>query len=176
MKELLKLARNAIESYFSKKELKVSPEIIKKYSEKKACFVTLTKNNQLRGCIGSLQPRQELYKDVIDNARNAAFQDPRFSPMEKSELDKIKIEISVLSIPKKLEFKDDKDLLKKLTKKEGVIIKKEFYSATYLPQVWKELKDKEEFLSSLCMKAGLSEDAWKEKIEVFTYSVEIVKE
>ncbi|MBS3155550.1 AmmeMemoRadiSam system protein A [Candidatus Woesearchaeota archaeon] len=176
MKELLKLARETIESYFSRKELKISDEIKKKYSDKKACFVTLTKNNQLRGCIGSLQPKQELYKDVIDNAHNAAFQDPRFSPLEKSELEKIKIEISVLSIPKKMIFKDSNDLLNKLTKKEGVIIKKGFYSATYLPQVWKEVNGKEEFLSSLCVKAGLNEDAWKDKIEVFTYHVEIVKE
>ena len=113
---------------------------------------------------------------MIDNAHNAAFQDPRFSPLEKSELEKIKIEISVLSIPKKMIFKDSNDLLNKLTKKEGVIIKKGFYSATYLPQVWKEVNGKEEFLSSLCVKAGLNEDAWKDKIEVFTYHVEIVKE
>jgi hypothetical protein len=176
MIELLKLARESIKSKLENKELKISDLIKKKYSEKKACFVTLTTNGNLRGCIGSLEPRQELWKEVAENARNAAFSDPRFNALTKEELEKVKIEISVLSIPKKIEYKDSEDLKKKI-KGKGVIIKKGYNSATYLPQVWKELPDEEEFLSSLCRKAGLAEDMWKTgKLEVWNYLVDSVEE
>ncbi len=177
MKTLLNLARKTLEAHFQGKEVEVSKSIKKKFSEKKACFVTLTKNEELRGCIGSIYPRQALYKDIIENTLNAAFSDPRFPQLGKEELNEIKIEISVLTIPEKLEFKNREDLLKKLTKKEGLIIKKGFYSATYLPQVWRQMPDKQEFLSTLCMKAGLNCNAWREKgIEVFAYKVEAVEE
>jgi len=176
MKELLKLAREAIKNELEGKELEVSQEIKKKYSKKQACFVTLTINGNLRGCIGSLEPRQELWKDVVENAKNAAFSDPRFNSLEKSELSKIKIEISVLTIPKKIEYKDSEDLLKKI-KGKGVIIKKGWNQATYLPQVWEDLPNSEKFISSLCQKAGLSGDSWKNsELEVSLYEAEKVSE
>jgi len=167
--ELLKLARESIESEITPKELKVDEKLKKKYSEKKACFVTLTIAGKLRGCIGSLEPRQELWKDVIENAKNAAFFDSRFLKLTLNELAKIKIEISVLSIPRKISYKNPEELKKKI-KGKGVVLKKDWNSATYLPLVWKELQDKNEFLNFLCKKAGLSGDVWKmEKLEVYTY-------
>ena len=175
-KELLKLARESIKSEIEGKELKVSEDIKKNYSEKKACFVTLTINGDLRGCIGSLEARQELWKDVIENSMNAGFRDSRFKPVDKSELDKIKIEISVLTIPKKISYKSEEELKKKI-KGKGVIIKKGWNSATYLPQVWEDLPDFESFIGSLCQKAGLSGNAWKSlDLEVQIYSVEKVEE
>lgn len=178
MKELLKLARESIKSELEGKELKVSDLIKKKYSGKKACFVTLMINGELRGCIGSLEAKQELWKDVLENSRNAAFSDPRFESLSKNEMKKIKIEISVLSVPKKLVYSDVKDLLNKIKKgKDGLIIKSGFYSATYLPQVWKQIPEKEEFLKSLCLKAGLVRDFWKSgKLSVWTYMVDSVAE
>jgi len=171
MKELLKLARQTLESYFENKRLEVNEDIKKKYSKKQACFVTLIKNSELRGCIGSIYPHQELWKDVIENTKNAAFSDPRFLPLEKEELKEIKIEISVLSPLKKIDYKNIEELKEKIYKK-GVLIKKGFLSATYLPQVWEILKDKDEFLNSLCLKAGLAEDSWKKlRLEVFIYTV-----
>lgn len=176
MKELLKLARESIKTEFGKSKLKVSEKIKKKFSERRACFVTLTINGDLRGCIGSLEARQELWKDVVENARKAAFSDPRFTQLTEDELSKIKIEISVLSIPKKIEYKNEEELKKKILKK-GVVIKKGFYQATYLPQVWEQLHDFEDFIGSLCEKAGLSTDAWKSlELEVWTYSVQAIKE
>lgn len=175
MKELLKLARNAIESYLNKKGLKIPEDIKKKYSKKQACFVTLTENNELRGCIGSLYPKQELYKDVVENSVHAAFDDYRFSPLNKNEFPKIKIEISVLSIPKKIEFKNEKELLEKIDKKMGIILKKEFNTATFLPQVWEEISDKISFLEHLSLKAGLNKDAWK-NAEIYYYTVKSVEE
>jgi AmmeMemoRadiSam system protein A len=122
-----------------------------------------------------LEARQELWKDVVENAVNAGFSDFRFFPLNKSELKKIKIEVSVLTEPKKLEFKNEKELLEKLNKSMGVILKKGFYTSTFLPQVWEELPNKIEFLEHLSLKAGLNKDAWK-NAEIFYYNVEIFRE
>jgi len=174
-KELLKLARDAIESELNNEKLEVSREIKEKYSAKGASFVTLTEQRILRGCIGSLYPHQELYKDIIENAKHAAFDDYRFPKLKKNEFSEIKIEVSVLSIPKKLEFKNEKELLKKINKNMGIILRKGFSSATFLPQVWEELPDKTDFLESLCVKAGIRKDLWKNS-EIYSYGVEKIKE
>jgi AmmeMemoRadiSam system protein A len=175
MKELLKLARETIECSLNGKKLTVSEGLMKKYYNKGACFVTLTENGELRGCIGSLEARQELYKDVIENAIHAAFHDYRFLPLRKDELAHIKIEISVLTAPKKLEYKDEKDLLNKLNKDMGIILNKNGRSATFLPQVWEELSDKVEFLEHLSRKAGLGKDDWKNASYEY-YKVESIEE
>jgi AmmeMemoRadiSam system protein A len=179
-KYLLKLARQAIEHFLNTgKELIVDEnEIEKPLIEDRGVFVTLNINNNLRGCIGHIIPVQALYKDVIENAVSAAFHDPRFQPLNDDELGDIKIEISILSIPKKLEYSSPDDLLKKLNPgKDGIILKKGYNQATYLPQVWEGLPEKEQFLSSLCMKAGLGPDEWKSKeLEIETYTVEQFEE
>jgi len=172
---LTQLARHTLEAYFQNQKFEPDEETKKKYSDKKACFVTLTKNDQLRGCVGSLIATQELWKDVQENAINAAFRDSRFPPLTKEELNKIKIEISILTAPKKLEYENEKDLLEKINKDMGIILKKGFYSATFLPQVWEQLPDKIQFLEHLSLKAGLDKDAWK-TADIFYYKVEIEKE
>lgn len=175
MKELLKLARDAIESELNQKKL-IIPETLKsEFSKKQACFVTLTENNELKGCIGSLEPRQELWKDVAENAVHAAFNDFRFSPLSKEDLKKIKIEISVLTIPKKLEYRNEQEILKKINNSMGIILKKSMRSATFLPQVWKQIPDKTEFLEELSLKAGLRKDDWKNS-EVLYYTVKSIEE
>jgi|WetSurMetagenome_2_1015567.scaffolds.fasta_scaffold316494_2 AmmeMemoRadiSam system protein A len=175
MKQLLNLARKTIKSSFEHKEPEMSKEIKEKFSKKQACFITITKNGQLRGCIGSLQPTRELYKDVVENSVSAAFHDPRFPPLEKEELNQIRIELSILSVPEKLEFKDEKDLLNKINKKMGIVLKKGSFVSTFLPQVWDELPDKVEFLEHLSRKAGLNKDAWK-TAEIYFYEVKKIKE
>lgn len=171
--ELLKLARNAIESELNGKEFKIDENIKKKYSKKQACFVTLTENGELRGCIGSLEAHQELWKDVMDNARNAAFSDSRFNPLRKDELDKIHIEISVLSEPQRLGI--GKEVFDKIDNKMGIILKKGWNSATFLPQVWEQLSSKKKFLEHLSRKAGLAEDGWK-NCELWFYRIESAEE
>ncbi|MBD3253302.1 AmmeMemoRadiSam system protein A [Candidatus Pacearchaeota archaeon] len=175
MKELLVLAREAINCYLNGKEIKVDDDLKNKYSEKRACFVTLTERGDLRGCIGSLQAHQPLWQDVIDNAVNAGFNDPRFPELEKEELEYIKIEISVLSKPEKLDYKDSEDLLEKIDNKMGIILKKQSLSSTFLPQVWEQIPDKELFLEELALKAGLFRDDWKTS-EILFYRVDKVKE
>lgn len=174
-KQLLKLSRSALTHIFKTGE-ELEPkdsDFQKKLKEKRATFVTITKDGMLRGCIGKLLPQKELYKDAIENTYSAAFGDPRFPQLTKDELANISIEISILDKPKRLEYKNSKDLITKLTKeKPGVIIQHGLYSATFLPQVWEDLKKPEEFLSNLCQKAGLPSDMWqKEKIEIQTYKV-----
>jgi len=175
LEPLLKLARQAIESRFSREDVNVSKEIKKQFSKDGACFVTLTINRRLRGCIGSLEARQPLYQDVIDNAINATFGDPRFLPLNFQELKNIKIEVSVLSKPEKLKYKNVEDLLGKINKNMGIILTKGFFSATFLPQVWEQISDKESFLEELSLKAGLSADSWK-TAEIEFYRVEKVEE
>jgi AmmeMemoRadiSam system protein A len=177
---LLKLARKVIEQN-SKNDIIPSKEIDQLSSvlkEKRGCFVTLTKQNNLRGCIGYILPIAPLYKAVIDNAYSAAFSDPRFPPVSKDEANNLHLEISVLSVPEKLDYNGKEDLLKKLIPlKDGVIIKKGFNSATFLPQVWEQLPKKEDFLGHLCLKAGLSPNEWeKGTLEIEIYHAEVFEE
>lgn len=178
MNSLLNLARETLTTYFDGIYPELSPEVKKELSKRQACFVTLTKNGKLRGATGSLEPRQELYKELMENAVNAAFHDPRFTPLKKEELSAIKIEVSILSVPRQLSFSDSFELLKFLTPGEdGVLIKKDYASATYLPQVWEDIPSKEEFLSSLCLKAGLDHNSWKKPgMKVFIYRAKVFRE
>ena len=177
---MIQLARRAIENYFvTNEKLKINrDELLSKNLEKiSSCFVTLHLDGKLRGCIGHTEPDEELYKDIIKNAVSAAFFDPRFLPLTESEYKQTELEISVLSMPQKLEYTDCKDLLSKLRPSiDGIIIKQGDYKSTYLPQVWKELSDGEDFLSSLCKKAGLASNAWQQDLDIFTYQVEVFDE
>lgn len=172
---LLQLSRQVLEYYFSTGNKLIVEEILdQELIEKRGTFVTLMIDNQLRGCVGHIEPTQAVYQDVIDNTLSAALEDDRFLPLEKEELNNLKIEISILTEPKVLEYLSVNDLLEKIIPfKHGVIIQKDKNSATYLPQVWEEISNKEEFLTSLCKKAGLSKDEWqRENLEVWVYEVE----
>lgn len=171
--ELLHLARTALEARFKEEEIKITDNIKKKYSEKGASFVTLTLSGSLRGCIGSLEARQPLFQDIINNAINAAFHDYRFNPLEENELKRVRIEISVLSPPEKLGI--GSKVFNKIDNKMGLILKLSGRSATFLPQVWEQVPDKEVFLEELAMKAGLGSDDWKDA-EIWFYRVEKVSE
>ncbi len=145
---------------------------------KAGTFVTLTMGTELRGCIGSLEARESLVEGVRHNAVNAAFHDPRFPALTRKELDRVHVEVSVLSEPKPLAYTDARDLLDKLRPGvDGLIIRQGFAAATFLPQVWEQLPDKESFLEHLCMKAGLSPDAWRRgSLEVQTYQAQYFEE
>jgi len=136
-------------------------------------FVTLTIDGRLRGCIGNLAPTESIMDGVRRNAVNAAFRDPRFPSLTARELDQVDIEISILTVPKPLEYIDSDDLVSKLRVDiDGVIIRKGSARATYLPQVWKQIPRPEDFLTYLCRKARLPGSAWKnEKLDVLTYQV-----
>ncbi len=143
-----------------------------------ASFVTLTIDGDLRGCIGALEPYQPLAADVREHAVAAALEDPRFPPVSRDELDRIKIEISRLTLPKRLEYTDAADLLSKLQPNvDGVIVRDGFRRATFLPQVWEKIPDKVDFMENLCYKMGEEPDVWRHKhLEVLTYQVEEFQE
>lgn len=144
------------------------------FAQKRGVFVTLHIEGALRGCIGSLESDETVRRGVIENALNAAFHDPRFSPLTNEELDRVDIEVSVLSTPKRLFHATPEELVSKLEPgKDGVIIAKGVAKATFLPQVWDQLPKASTFLSHLCTKAGLSSDEWKTQgLEVMTYRVQ----
>jgi AmmeMemoRadiSam system protein A len=177
---LLDLARNTLEQYLKtgKKPKANESKLTPALKKVQGCFVTLNKNHELRGCIGHILPQEELYKAVMDNAINAAVNDPRFNPVEYKELKDIKIEISVLTVPQELKFSSGEDLKKKLRPMvDGVVLKQGWHQSTYLPQVWEMLPDKEEFLSSLCLKGGMDPNCWNTtKTEVQTYQAFVFEE
>lgn len=142
-----------------------------------ASFVTLTINQHLRGCIGSLKAHRSLLVDVKANAYAAAFRDPRFSPLTATEFDATTIEISLLSAQQPLQFKNETEALAQLRPMvDGVVFEYGHYRSTFLPQVWEQLADAKTFMSHLKQKAGLPPDFWHEDVKLYRYTVIKFKE
>jgi len=141
-------------------------------------FVTLKVKGALRGCIGNLLPNEPVAADIKRNAISAAFHDSRFSPLTAAEFEDVKIDISILSPPQTLEYKDGADLISKLRPGiDGITLKLGGARATFLPQVWDQLPAPELFLNHLCRKAGLVESAWKDSHpEIEVYQVQCFEE
>jgi AmmeMemoRadiSam system protein A len=179
-RRLLSVARETIQQklFNSENQGLADSQVSPKFSERRGTFVTLTLDGGLRGCIGHIIPQESLLEGIRVNAINAAFRDPRFRPLSRKEWERVKIEISILTEPKPLPYTGAEDLLGKLRPGiDGVILKKGMHQATFLPQVWEQIPDKNEFLTHLCLKAGLDMDAWKkEKLEVSTYQVQAFEE
>lgn len=178
-KFILSVARKTIEEeLFGQKEEEQPDDLAPVFRERRGTFATLTIDGNLRGCIGHIIPQESLIEGIKVNAINAAFRDPRFPAMSQKEWDRVKIEISILTDPEPLSYTDANDLLSKLRPGiDGVILGKGFYQATFLPQVWEQLPEKEDFLTHLCLKAGLRGDAWRKgDLEVSTYQVQAFEE
>lgn len=172
---LLRIARTAIETELLPSTQTVKPPMDPPELQKeRGCFVTLHLKGALRGCIGTIEPTKPLKVCVEENALNAAFCDPRFPRLQPHELEEINIEISVLSLPHEITFKNPDELKRQLKPGvHGVIVSRDFQSATFLPQVWDQLPEKEAFLGNLCQKAGMEALAWKSsRISVKLYEVE----
>ena len=174
-KALLRLARSAIEAKLVAGVRVERPKPSPILKEDRGCFVTLHKYGQLRGCIGTIEPVCSLVECVGGNAQNAAFKDPRFLQLSAEELPEIDIEVSVLSVPESLNFNNGDDLKRQLRPNiHGVILSRGLHSSTFLPQVWEQLPDKEQFLEHLCVKGGMPATAWKDpstKVEVYQAEV-----
>lgn len=142
-----------------------------------ASFVTLHIGASLRGCIGSLISRRPLGEDVAENARAAAFRDPRFVPLSRSELADITIDVSVLSPATPLPITGEADLLARLRPGvDGVILEYAGRRATFLPQVWAQVSGAEEYLVHLKRKLGVADTFWSDDIEVSRYTVTAFEE
>ena len=180
-KYLLQLARRTLQKYYQQEDiLHLNTESLpQSLKQKRGVFVTLTMNGHLRGCIGNILPQKPIYQAVMDNALASAIYDPRFPAVTKTEFPKLKIEISILSPLKKLpRFKTKQQLLNYLeANKPGLLIKKDNKEATFLPQVWEELPNPEDFLRALCQKAGLDSNEWQKlDLEIWEYQVDSFKE
>jgi AmmeMemoRadiSam system protein A len=135
-----------------------------------ATFVTLYKNGELRGCIGTLEAYQPLVKDIAEHAFSAAFKDPRFPALDKTEFELLDIKISVLGKPETMSFKNEEDILKQIRPEiDGLILEFKNNRGTFLPSVWEQLPDKKEFLNHLKIKAGLSQQWWDNAAKISRY-------
>ena len=173
---LIAVARKAIEEHLKGD---ASPAldleaVSSSLKEMGACFVTLTIDGALRGCVGSIEASQPLIKDVQDRAVGAAFNDPRFPPLRPDEYPGLKVEVSHLTPPVKLNYSTPEELINQLRPGiDGVILHHQYRRATFLPQVWDQIPDPDLFLGRLCLKMGLEPSTWqKDHIEVETYQVE----
>jgi AmmeMemoRadiSam system protein A len=177
-KDLIQLCFDSINEVFT--GLKIDREgLIKKYPsllEKRASFVTINKNNQLRGCIGSIIPTKPLIDDIIQNAKSSAFRDSRFNILSLSEFEDISISLSILTIPKELYYKDIDDLKSKIKiGVHGVILKLGSNQSTFLPSVWEQLPSFDIFFSHLCQKAGCANDCLSLRPNIYTYETKYIK-
>ncbi|MDX1583814.1 MAG: AmmeMemoRadiSam system protein A [Thermoanaerobaculia bacterium] len=169
--ELIRLARGAVEQELGTAEI-VHPGH-EWLGETGATFVTLEKEGDLRGCIGTIEAFRSLYDDVTDNARAAAFRDPRFRPVKIDEWPSITIEISLLTPPARFPVSSQQELIEKLQPGiHGLVLKEGYRQATFLPSVWEQLPDPRDFVTHLKRKAGIPLDHWSDKMEVSVYTVE----
>lgn len=167
---LHQLARGAIEHRLTGKPLPSLEGEPPRLGEKRGAFVTLKRQGQLRGCIGHTQAVKPLDRTIMEMAQAAAFQDPRFPPLTREELQGLDIEISVLT-----PFRPIQDIKEIQVGQHGLLVEKGGYSGLLLPQVASEYHwDRQTFLEHTCLKAGLPKDAWRDrKTKIYVFSAEV---
>jgi len=142
----------------------------------RATFVTLQKQGELRGCIGRLEAARPLAEDIAENAYAAAFQDPRFQPLQQSELEGLEIHLSLLTPSEPMAFTSEQDLLDQLRPGEdGLILAEGSRRGTFLPSVWEQLPTARQFLEHLKLKAGLPASYWSNSIKAWRYQTEVIE-
>ncbi|MDO9049524.1 MAG: AmmeMemoRadiSam system protein A [Methylobacter sp.] len=198
---LLELAANSIQHGLQTgRPLKINlDDYPEELAERRATFVTLQRNHQLRGCIGMLEAVRPLAEDIAENAFFAAFKDPRFPPLQADELDDLEMHLSLLTPAEPITFTSEQDLISQLqpsidglileepesynvaNKREqlppridGLILEKGRRRGTFLPSVWEQLPEPEQFLQHLKLKAGLPPDYWSQNIRIYRYHVETI--
>ena len=167
---LLRTARLALDQAFGRAG---APAVIHALLDRPgATFVTLTRHGELRGCIGTLEARRPLRQDVEENTLNAAFRDPRFTPLAAAELGATRIEVSLLCAPVPMPIAGEDDLLQRLRPGvDGVVLAFRGQRATFLPQVWDSLPEPRDFIAALKHKAGLATGFWHDEVRVSRYAV-----
>jgi len=167
---LLPLARTAIANQLGMSwQENETPQWLQQYG---ACFITLTRDTKLRGCVGTLRPHRALAEDVKANAVAAAFRDPRFPPVAAGEFPVVALEISVLSAVEPMRFDDEADALRQLRRGiDGLVFEYGYHTSTFLPQVWEDFKEPTEFVAHLKYKAGLPPDFWDKDVRLSRYTV-----
>jgi len=163
---LVKIARLVVTHYLKKgKKIQISNDFKSKFSYKSGVFVTLSKEENLRGCIGFPTPDRILHQSLVDAAIASSTEDPRFPPVQYEELDDITFEVTTLSPPVEIKVKEPSEYPKKIKiGRDGLIVKWQFGAGLLLPQVPVEYQwNEEEFLGHACEKAGAPSDFWRQK-------------
>lgn len=168
---LLRIARNTLGELFDSRG---EPDENEPWLlEVGACFVTLRCGNELRGCIGTIEPHRPLIEDLRGNTVAAATRDPRFPPLSNEELDCTVLQVSLLSPLESMVFESEADLVRQLRPGvDGLVLEYGRHRGTFLPAVWKELPSRQLFLNQLKRKAGLAPDFWSPEIQIRRYSTE----
>ena len=175
---LLKLARSTIEKFVNDEKAEKPSSYPKALDEKKGIFCTITEDGDLRGCIGLPYPIKPLIDALIDSAQSAC-EDPRFEKLSEAELNKIKIELSVLTEPKMIKVEKPEQYLEEIRiGRDGLIIQCGSCSGLLLPQVANDYGwGVEEFLNHLCLKAGLLPKEWKNpEARIYKFQAQIFRE
>jgi uncharacterized protein (TIGR00296 family) len=177
--KLIKLAKDSISSFFEDKDVEVSDALKKEFKTDTAVFVSLYIKDELIGCIGFSDPMMPLWDAVVKAARGAAFEDPRFPPLQEEQMKDLRIELSVLTDPKEIEVTKPSEYLEKVEiGKDGLVIRDAFGVGLLLPQVAVEWGwDSKKFLDETCRKAGLSPDCWNNmKQNVYKFQAQVFTE
>ncbi|UXI02880.1 AmmeMemoRadiSam system protein A [Photobacterium sp. TY1-4] len=176
--QLLDVARESIRGHFS--DALPHPPQLDLYGHRLlrpgACFVTLEVDGELQGCLGTMTANEPLVLEVHNKARDSAYQDRRFMPLTEDQLDKLMIEISVLSEPQVLAVDSEQALIDFLKKhRVGVVLSDHHAQALFLPQVWQQLPSPEVFLRHLKQKAGWPANYWSDTLTIKTFTVTSIK-
>lgn len=174
----VRLARASIEALLKERKVIETDKYPEIFKEKLGVFTSLHTypGRELRGCIGFPEPIMPLSQAISDSAVSAV-RDPRFSPLGEGELKKVVIEVSVLSRPELIPVRSPGEYLKKISKKDGLVLKRGSFQGLFLPQVWEQIPEKVRFLEHLSQKAGLMPDAWAaEDSEIYRFRVQVFEE
>jgi AmmeMemoRadiSam system protein A len=160
---MLVLARAELRNILSGDPTEFGPELLPcRLWERRGCFVTLTREGMLRGCVGQFASAAPLHEAITHHVQQAALEDPRFPPVQPTELDFLRIEISVVTEPVHAQFSSAEELLQNLNPAtDGVLMQIADRTAVFLPQVWSQVSQKEDFLQRLAVKAGLPSSGWR---------------
>ena len=172
---LIELARRTVEHGIGRTEpLRVYPsDYSPALREKRASFTTLRIKGDLRGCMGTLEAERTLVEDVVNSSFTAAFQDPRFPPVQKKELASLEYHISILSPPERIFVKDEKDLVERLRPGiDGLVLRAGEHRATFLPSVWEVIPKASDFVRRLKKKARLDETFWSAEMVFLIYTTD----
>lgn len=174
-RELLALARQSIQEGVTQVGHTPCPDVPSELIPPllRSTFVTLHVDGELRGCCGTLNAQRPLAEDVWSNAWASAFADPRFPPLTAAEFERIDLHISVLSEPEPVRVADEAELLRTVRPGvDGLVLEMGPAQSTFLPSVWEQLPDPEQFVRHLKLKAGWSADFWSPRIQVLRYTTE----
>jgi AmmeMemoRadiSam system protein A len=167
---ILAIARGAVAERFGATKMVIPSHPW--LAEPAATFVTINRGEQLRGCIGSIEPRQSLLEDLRHNAVMAAFRDPRFRPLRPDELELVRFSVSILGPRSPVSFRDEADARRQLRPRtDGLLLTFEGHRGVFLPQVWDSLPEPGAFLDNLKRKAGLPADFWSPRLKLERFEV-----